>query len=82
MLRPPRRFPFTARLLFGGLLAIATPLDSFANLPLPSDGKPALRLQGSNTIGAKLGPALVGGMLEKEGFASVRIEDSGENEQR
>lgn len=82
MLRSPRRIPFTARLLFGGLLAIATPLGSFAALPLPTDGKPALRMQGSNTIGAKLGPALVGGMLEKEGFASVRIEDSGENEQR
>lgn len=71
-----------ARLLLGGLLALSLPASSLAALPVPTDGRPALRMQGSNTIGAKLGPALVGGLLEKEGFSKVRIEDSGENEQR
>ncbi|MCQ4347136.1 phosphate ABC transporter substrate-binding/OmpA family protein [Pseudomonas stutzeri] len=71
----------TARLLLGGLLALL-PVASLAALPLPADGRPALRVQGSNTIGAKLGPALIGGLLEKEGFTRVRIEDSRENEQR
>ncbi len=76
--------PFTspARLLFGGLLALSLPATSLAALPLPADGKAALHMQGSNTIGDKLGPALVSGLLEKEGFSKVRIENSGENEQR
>lgn len=77
-----RPLPFRARLLLGGLLALSFPTISLAALPLPADGKPALHIQGSNTIGAKLGPALVGGLLEKEGFSGVKIEDSGENEQR
>lgn len=79
---PPRLFTSPARLLLGGLLALALPVASFAALPLPADGKPALRMQGSNTIGAKLGPALASGLLEKEGFARIRIEERGENEQR
>lgn len=82
MLRLPNALPFPARLLLGGLLALSLPAASLAALPMPSDGKPALHMQGSNTIGAKLGPALVSGMLEKEGFSKVRIEDTGENEQR
>lgn len=80
MLRLSR--PRTARLLLGGLLALTAPIATFAALPLPASGQPALHIQGSNTIGAKLGPALVGGLLEKEGFSNVRIEDSGLNEQR
>lgn len=71
-----------ARLLLGGLLALTAPLATLAAPPLPASGQPALHIQGSNTIGAKLGPALVGGLLEKEGFTNVRIEDSGLNEQR
>jgi phosphate transport system substrate-binding protein len=82
MLRFPSQRSLRARLMLGGLMALAIPSASFAALPLPADGQPALRIQGSNTIGAKLGPALVGGMLEKEGFTDVRIEPSGENEQR
>lgn len=80
MLRLSR--PCTARLLFGGLLALTAPVATFAALPLPASGLPALHIQGSNTIGAKLGPALVGGLLEKEGFTNVRIQESGLNEQR
>lgn len=75
-----RSFASPARLLLAALLVL--PGGSFAALPLPADGKPALRMQGSNTIGARLGPALVEGLLEREGFTRVRIEDSGENEQR
>jgi len=33
-----------------------------APLPVPDQG-PALRIQGSNTIGAALGPALVKGLM-------------------
>ena len=82
MLRLPHLLgALRVRLLCGGLLA-AVPLASFAALPLPADGRPALRIQGSNTIGAKLGPALVGGLLEQQGFHSVRIEEPRANEQR
>lgn len=77
---PPRAL--CARLLAGGLTALAAPLNAFAELPTAPAGQPVLRIQGSNTIGAKLGPALVGGMLDKEGFKDVRIESSGANEQR
>ncbi len=82
MLRLPHQRSIRAHLLLGGLLALSIPTGSFAALPLPTDGQPALNIQGSNTIGAKLGPALVGGLLEKEGFTDVRIVPGGENEQR
>ncbi|KRP49508.1 substrate-binding domain-containing protein [Pseudomonas poae] len=53
-----------------------------AQLPVPEHG-PALRIQGSNTIGAALGPALVKGLLEHEGMQRVHIEPGdGPNEQR
>jgi phosphate transport system substrate-binding protein len=41
-------------------------------LPLPSDNLPALRIQGSNTIGAQLGPALVVGLLTQQGAQNVQ----------
>jgi phosphate transport system substrate-binding protein len=42
-----------------------------------------LRIQGSNTVGAKLAPMLIAGMFESKGFHSVRIAPAGrENEQR
>ncbi|VVO39546.1 substrate-binding domain-containing protein [Pseudomonas fluorescens] len=55
----------------------------FANqLPTPEHG-PALRIQGSNTIGAALGPALVKGLMEDQGLLKVRSEITGKaNEQR
>ncbi|MDR6711110.1 phosphate transport system substrate-binding protein [Pseudomonas hunanensis] len=41
-------------------------------LPLPAVAEPAqLRLQGSNTIGASLGPALVQGMLQAQGASTL-----------
>ncbi|ASV39469.1 hypothetical protein CI807_25755 [Pseudomonas sp. NS1(2017)] len=58
------------------LVAVAAPL------PVPDQG-PALRIQGSNTIGAALGPALVKGLMEQQGLQAVHIEPAdGANEQR
>jgi phosphate transport system substrate-binding protein len=66
-----------------GLLCNALPGSAFALLPLPADGLPALRIQGSNTIGASLGPALVEGLMKVQGLHNVRIEPGlHENEQR
>lgn len=53
-----------------------------APLPAPEQG-PALRIQGSNTIGAALGPALVKGLMEHQGLRNVHSEPAeGANEQR
>ncbi|WP_339542429.1 phosphate ABC transporter substrate-binding/OmpA family protein [Pseudomonas sp. JAI120] len=53
-----------------------------APLPVPDQG-PALRIQGSNTIGAALGPALVKGLMEHQGLQAVHSEAAeGANEQR
>ncbi|WP_323986616.1 phosphate ABC transporter substrate-binding/OmpA family protein [Pseudomonas canadensis] len=53
-----------------------------APLPVPDQG-PALRIQGSNTIGAALGPALVKGVMEQQGLQAVHSEPAeGANEQR
>ncbi|MBJ2216669.1 MULTISPECIES: substrate-binding domain-containing protein [Pseudomonas] len=61
--------------------ALALPAMA-ASLPIPDQG-PALRIQGSNTIGAALGPALVKGLMEYQGLRDVRSEPgAGANEQR
>ncbi|AZE73671.1 Phosphate-binding protein [Pseudomonas synxantha] len=53
-----------------------------APLAVPDQG-PALRIQGSNTIGAALGPALVKGLMEHQGLQGVHSEPGdGANEQR
>jgi phosphate transport system substrate-binding protein len=53
-----------------------------AALPVPDQG-PALRIQGSNTIGAALGPALVKGLMEHQGLQAVHSEPGdGANELR
>ncbi|QHF45622.1 hypothetical protein PspS35_18150 [Pseudomonas sp. S35] len=58
------------------LPAVATPL------PVPDQG-PALRIQGSNTIGAALAPALAKGLMEHQGLQGVHSEPAeGANEQR
>lgn len=68
------------RVLF--LLALFPLYAVSAPLPVPDQG-PALRIQGSNTIGAALGPALVKGLMEHQGLQAVRIEPAqGANEQR
>ncbi|GFM80067.1 membrane protein [Pseudomonas cichorii] len=43
-----------------------------AALPVPADGAPALRIQGSNTIDAQLGPALVEGLMRQQGLQSLQ----------
>ena len=48
----------TCGLLILGFVCYALPWRVFAALPVPVDNTPALQIQGSNTIGAKLGPAL------------------------
>ncbi len=40
-------------------------------LPLPASGQPALRIHGSNTIGASLSPALLNAMLGQRGFRDI-----------
>ncbi|MEA3171790.1 MAG: phosphate transport system substrate-binding protein [Pseudomonas sp.] len=65
------------------LLLLLLPLYAVAAaLPVPDQG-PALRIQGSNTIGAALGPALVKGLMEHQGLQAVHAEPGeGANEQR
>ncbi len=54
-----------------------------AALPIPADNSSVLRIQGSNTIGAKLGPALIQGLFEEQGLSAIRIEAGAvENEQK
>jgi len=59
------------------------PLMAWAGaLPVPEHG-PALRIQGSNTIGAALGPALVKDLMQGQGLLRVSSEITGrDNEQR
>ncbi|WP_339528425.1 phosphate ABC transporter substrate-binding/OmpA family protein [Pseudomonas mucidolens] len=52
------------------LLGILPLTASATPLPLPDHG-PALRIQGSNTIGAALGPALVKGLMEQQGLKTI-----------
>lgn len=48
--------------------------DATASTPLPSDHNPVLRIHGSNTIDAQLGPALVEGLLRKQGARDIHTE--------
>jgi phosphate transport system substrate-binding protein len=62
------------RVLFLSMLCIGLSQTAAAgDLPLPAQG-PVLRIQGSNTIGAALGPALVEGMLRDQGLRNVHRE--------
>ncbi|MFI8746825.1 substrate-binding domain-containing protein [Pseudomonas sp. NPDC077186] len=73
----------TLSLLVLGFICYALPLSVFAALPASQGGQPVLRLQGSNTIGAKLGPELVKGLFEAQGLRDIRSEaGAAENEQR
>ncbi|XVO85403.1 substrate-binding domain-containing protein [Pseudomonas palleroniana] len=68
------------RVLF--LLTLFPLVAVAAALPVPDQG-PALRIQGSNTIGAALGPALVKGLMEHQGLQGIHGEPTpGSNEQR
>jgi phosphate transport system substrate-binding protein len=64
----------TLRVLFLLLLCFGLPHTAGANaLPIPDQG-PVLRIQGSNTIGAALGPALVEGLLREQGLRKIHRE--------
>ncbi len=67
--------------LFLGFFCYAWPWSAFAaNSP---EGTTVLRLQGSNTIGAELAPALVAGLFAQQGLRHIRIEPAAQaNEQR
>lgn len=71
------------RVLLPLLLCGLLPLSATATaLPTPERG-PALRIQGSNTIGATLGPALVKGLMLEQGLLKIHSEVSDkDNEQQ
>ena len=62
----------TLRVCFLLLLCLAQTVSA-GELPLPAQG-PVLRIQGSNTIGAALGPALVEGLLREQGLRNIHRE--------
>ncbi|SDH00296.1 phosphate transport system substrate-binding protein [Pseudomonas flavescens] len=70
----------TATFLLLGFVFYLSPWTAFA-APPPSTDSPALRIQGSNTIGARLGPALVRGLMQQQGLSNIRTLTSQENEQ-
>ncbi|WP_392890302.1 substrate-binding domain-containing protein [Pseudomonas migulae] len=57
-------------LMLGAGLSVTA---SAGELPTPKQG-PVLRIQGSNTIGAALGPALVEGLMREQGLLKVHSE--------
>ncbi|VVP32779.1 hypothetical protein PS900_04445 [Pseudomonas fluorescens] len=62
------------RVLFLLMLCTGWPQAvSAGDLPTPEHG-PVLRIQGSNTIGAALGPALVEGLLSEQGLRRIHRE--------
>jgi phosphate transport system substrate-binding protein len=64
----------TLRVLFLLMLCAWLPLTASAGaLPTPEAG-PVLRIQGSNTIGAALGPALVEGLMREQGLLKIHSE--------
>ncbi|KAA8715004.1 substrate-binding domain-containing protein [Pseudomonas cannabina] len=71
-------------LLTALILSSATlPFAALAALPVPTGDAPTLRIQGSNTINAELGPALVEGLLRLQGLQSVQtLPGAALNEQR
>ena len=73
----------TLRVFFLWMLCIGLPLTASAtDLPITAND-PVLRIQGSNTIGAALGPALVEGLMREQGLLKVHSERSDKtNEQR
>lgn len=71
----------TATFLLLGFVCYLSPWTAFAALPLPAGDRPALRIQGSNTIGASLGPALVRGLMQQQGLSNINTINTQENEQ-
>ncbi|AVB14815.1 MULTISPECIES: substrate-binding domain-containing protein [Pseudomonas syringae group] len=65
------------------LSSATLPALALAALPLPAGEIPALRIQGSNTINAQLGPALAEGLMRQQGLQSVQtVAGNVMNEQR
>lgn len=68
----------TLSLLLLGFICYAMPLSLLA-----AQEQPVLRIQGSNTIGAKLAPELVKGLFQAQGLSNIRSEaGKADNEQR
>jgi phosphate transport system substrate-binding protein len=67
-----QRTRFVPSLYAAVLLGVFPLCANATSLPAPADGAPVLRIQGSNTIGAQLGPALVAGLLDKQGAGSIQ----------
>ena len=66
----------TLSLLLIGFICYALPLSVFATaLPASVDNQPLLRIEGSNTIGARLAPELVKGLFEAQGLLDIHSED-------
>jgi phosphate transport system substrate-binding protein len=64
----------TLRVLFLLMLGAWLPMTATASgLPTPEQG-PVLRIHGSNTIDAALGPALVEGLLREQGLLKIHSE--------
>lgn len=61
----------SSRLMLAASLCMAPAIASA--LPLPAGNQPALRIQGSNTIGANLAPELLSAMLSDRGFRNIRV---------
>lgn len=79
----PARFSHPARSLLVALLCSSLPWSAAAAQPASAASDPVLRIQGSNTIGAELGPALVAGLFAQQGLHQVRVENgTAANEQR
>ncbi|UMZ09939.1 phosphate ABC transporter substrate-binding/OmpA family protein [Pseudomonas sp. MPFS] len=73
----------TISLFLIGFICYALPWSAFAALPLVADNAAVLRIQGSNTIGARLGPALAKGLMEQQGLRDIKIlANSKDNEQQ
>ncbi|WP_217473640.1 substrate-binding domain-containing protein [Stutzerimonas stutzeri] len=72
------------RLALLGLIVSGAIVDGvMAATAAKDDSEAVLRIQGSNTVGAKLAPMLIAGMFEAQGMGSVRITPAGrDNEQR
>ena len=64
----------TLRVLFLMMLCAGLPLTTSASELPVSDNDPVLRIQGSNTIGAALGPALVEGLMREQALLKVHRE--------
>jgi phosphate transport system substrate-binding protein len=64
----------TLRVLFLLMLCACLPLTASAGASPTPEAGPVLRIQGSNTIGAALGPALVEGLMREQGLLKIHSE--------